>query len=408
MLTRDLLRARRRKDQVQPLYVDLEDAALRELAEQLVAEFVAHRGQARGELEATLATRNGERTDLLLHRGLAKLLFDRSTFVVDARLDPKEVRRALFERAAASHPIAREEGVALHPVSRAKVIAEVAQSLSLSPEEVEHALYADLEEAQLLSEFEPLTGLALLERYNVALAQAVLLRATRVTVAMKPTPAKRVRQLFRFLKFFGLMHQAQGSARAGYTLTLDGPMSLFRLSSKYGLQLAEFLPALLLCPGWTLSAELEWGLERRPARFELSSEAGLVSHYRDTGTYETEEERAFRERWKALGTPWKLERTSSVIDLDGQGVLVPDFTLRHADGREALLEIVGFWRKGYLESRIALLAKHGPPNLILAVSQRLRGSEEDLARAPGELFFFKDVILTREVLERAERLGRRP
>ena len=284
----------------------------------------------------------------------------------------------------------------------------MAQTLGLTPQEIEHGFYADLEQAQLLSEFEPMTGAALLERYNVALAQAVLLRATRLTVALQPTQAKRVRQLFRFLKFFGLMHHAQGSARAGYTLTLDGPMSLFRLSSKYGLQLAEFLPALLLCPGWTLSAELEWGLERWPARFELSSDAGLVSHYRDTGTYETEEERAFRERWKELGTPWKLERTTSVIDLDGKGVLIPDFALRHADGREALLEVIGFWRRSYLEARLDLLAQHGPPNLILAVSQRLRGSEEELARVPGEVFFFKDVILTREVLERAERLGRRP
>ncbi len=408
MLTRDLLRARRRKDQVLPQYVDLADPALGALAAELIELFVSHRERPRGELEEALVARIGERTDFLLHRGLAKLLFDRATFVTDAKLDPREVRKALFLRAAASHPVARQAGVPLHPIHRAAVLAEVAGTMSATPEEIEKAFYADLEEAQVLREFETLTAAELLQRYNVALAQAVLLRATQVMVKLEPTAAKRVRQLFRFIKFFGLMHQAEGTAKKGYTLTLDGPASLFRLSTKYGLQLAEFLPALLLCPGWTLRAELEWGTDRRPAWFGVTAAEGLVSHYRDTGTYETEEERAFRERWATLETPWKLDRASTLIDLDGRGVLVPDFTLRHPDGRVALLEIVGFWRRTYLESRLALLQQHGPAHLILAVSQRLRSSEEDLARVPGEAFFFKDVIPTREILERAERVGRVP
>jgi predicted nuclease of restriction endonuclease-like RecB superfamily len=407
MLTRDLLRARLRNGQIRPQYVD---GAMGELATQLVELFTQHQGRPRAVLDAALAERIGERTDFLLYRGLAKLLFDRSVFIVDAKAEPREVRRRLFERAARGHAAVREgDALALPPergTMRASAIAGVASELSLKPEDIEQALYADLEEAQILSEFEPLSGEELLQRYNVALAQAVLLRATQVEVKLAPTNAKRVRQLFRFIKFFRLMHQVRGTARSGYELTLDGPMSLFQLSSKYGLRLAEFLPALLLCPGWTLTASVQWGPIKQLSKFELSSEAGLVSHYRDTGTYETDEERAFRERWKLLDTPWKLERTSSVIDLDGKGVLVPDFTLRHPDGREALLEIVGFWRRASLDSRLEVLKKHGPPHLILAVSQRLRGSEDDLAQIPGEVFFFKDVILTRDVLERAERLGR--
>ena len=40
---------------------------------------------------------------------------------------------------------------------------------------------------------------------------------------------------------------------------------------------------------------------------------------------------------------------------------------------------------------------------VLAVPWRLRGNDDELADAPGEVLFFKDVIVAKELLERAER-----
>ena len=45
----------------------------------------------------------------------------------------------------------------------------------------------------------------------------------------------------------------------GYTFTIDGPLSLFTATNKYGLQIALFLPALLHCHDFRLDAELRWG-----------------------------------------------------------------------------------------------------------------------------------------------------
>jgi predicted nuclease of restriction endonuclease-like RecB superfamily len=407
MLTSDLLRARMRGDEVRPIYLDPGDRDARALAEALVALFAAYVGRTRGELDDALVELIGEGTDYLLHRGLAKLLSDRATFAVDAPCDPIELRRRVFERAAGCHPVALAPGDRVHTVTRDDVLAAVAGDLGLaSTDVVERALYADLERAHVLRALDPIAPDALLHRYNVALAQAVLLRASALTVTIAPGDPARYRQLFRFIKFYRLMHSVRGDRGAGYAITLDGPASLFQLSSKYGLQMAEFLPALLLCEGWTLRAELLWGKERRPAFFALESGSGLRSHYPDKGVYVTDEERHFVERFAEVKTRWTLEKKPEIIDLGGHGVLIPDFVLRHADdGREALLEIVGFWRKGYLESRLQVLREHGPPNLVLAVSKRLRSSEDELADVPGEMFFFRDVILTREVLERAERVG---
>jgi predicted nuclease of restriction endonuclease-like RecB superfamily len=203
------------------------------------------------------------------------------------------------------------------------------------------------------------------------------------------------------------MHTVVGNRHDGYTLTLDGPLSLFQLSSKYGLQMAEFLPALLLCDGWSLQADLVWSKQKRAVTFRLDPKRGLQSHYPDRGVYVTDEERFFVERFEAAGSPWRLEKRPEIIDLGGRGVLIPDFVIKHRDdAREALLEIVGFWRKGYLESRLELLREHGPGNLLLAVSKRLRGSEEALSEMPGEVLFFRDIVPVKDVLERIERIAK--
>jgi hypothetical protein len=65
-----------------------------------------------------------------------------------------------------------------------------------------------------------------------------------------------------------------GSPAAGYTLQIDGPLSLHTATTKYGLQIALFLPSLLHITRYHLEAELRWGPKRQPARFVLSESNG--------------------------------------------------------------------------------------------------------------------------------------
>lgn len=400
MLTTDLVRARVVKGEVRPSYIDPGDPALIDLAETLVKLFAAHVNKPRGALDDALSELIGEDTDFLLHRGLAKLLEDRSEFGTESPIDPIALRQKVFERTAAVHPVSREPGNPLHPVTRHEVLEQVGREHGLSLEQCEQALYADLAREQLLQKFDPIAPSALLHRYNLSLAQAVLLRASSLEIELSPGDPQRYRQLFRFIKFFRLLYAVRGSGALGYTITLDGPTSLFQLGAKYGLQMAEFLPALLLCDGWKLRAELLWGKERKRLAWTLEAGSGLRTHYADRGVYVTEEEAHFVKRFADTAKGWSLDKRPEIIDLDGRGVLVPDFVVRAEDGREALLEIVGFWRKSYLESRGELLAKHGPKNLVLAVSQRLRASEDTLESMQGAVVFFKDVIPVKEVLAR--------
>src|SRR5262249_42597689 len=136
-----------------------------------------------------------------------------------------------------------------------------------------------------LIRFKDLSAERLLQRYNVALAQAVLLRSTGVHVHVRNEPPQRYRQLFRLIKFHRLVCEIERTAPDCYVLHLDGPLSLFAATQKYGLQLALFLPAVLLCRDFELRAELRWGPQRKPKRFTLTPADGLVSHSTDAGTY---------------------------------------------------------------------------------------------------------------------------
>ena len=416
MLTADLIRARTHQGKIIPRYLKHGDHAARERAEELIQAFKDHVGKTKGELEEVILAAIGDGTDFTLWRGLAKLLFDRTEFSIDSPVPCEDLRRAIFEEEARLHPVVRDnsESLQLHtddgrrPTKRSEVIQTVATSLNMTTEALERAMFADLDDAQLVSKFEALTPDELLARYNVSLVQSILLRAVQMRVEFFPDKPSRLRQIFRFIKFYRLMYQVRPIAGGGYLLILDGPASLFRMSQKYGIQLACFFPGLLLCPRFTMQAEVLWGKEDKPLLLEVSEEAGLRSHYRDDGHYVFDEGKWLEERWAQLKIPWELLREAPPINLEGKSVVVPDYTIRAKDGREAYLEIIGYWRKGYLESRFELLKTSTTTNLILAVSDRLRVSEEDLAQLPARAFLYKGTIIAKDLLAIVETCALQP
>ena len=169
----------------------------------------------------------------------------------------------------------------------------------------------------------------LIDRYNVGLAQAVLLRSVLVKVEVRNERPARYRQLFRRLKFHRLLYRVEGSMRDGYVFHIDGPLSLFSATTKYGLQVALFLPALLHCSDFRLEAELRWGPKREPRSFLLEPRDGLVSHQADTGTYTPVELKAFVERFRQVAPDWEISECTDVIELGREGVWVPDYRLVH-------------------------------------------------------------------------------
>jgi predicted nuclease of restriction endonuclease-like RecB superfamily len=280
---------------------------------------------------------------------------------------------------------------------RAAVFQEAADALGMSAEAVEEGLFADLKSEQRLVGFKDITAERLLHRYNVALAQAVLLRSTRVDVVIRGEPPSRYRQLFRQVKFHRLICHPEPAEPEGCQLHLDGPLSLFTATQKYGLQLALFLPAVLLCREFDLHAELRWGPQRKPKTFTLTPADGLVSHYADSGTYVPPEVAMFVELFRKKVSQWEISEDCGVHRL-GDGFWVPDFRLtERATGRSVLLEVLGFWRRSSLEQHLRRLCQHAREPFLLAISEQLRIDEADLAGMPAGVYRFRQMPLPDEV-----------
>jgi predicted nuclease of restriction endonuclease-like RecB superfamily len=407
MLTTDLVRMRRKGMALEPQFIDPERADLRELTEvlrALVERAVADRS-SRGTLERALDEAIGHHRSRRLMEGLVRLLLDGVTFAVDAPAPPATVRARAFALAAERGPLALP-GDPLGRVTADDVLAEVARELDTTVDAVARSLYADLRDAEVATEAKLPSAAALLARYNMANVQGMLLRATELRVVLARPTVGRVRQLLRWLKFFQLMHRARRDD-GELELIVDGPTSIFGPSTRYGLNLANLLPAIVLQPGpWMLEARIQWDRADLVRTLTLTDASGLQSHLPDTGAWVTPEQRMFEERWAALGdTGWEMTADTTPMALADEGVLLPDFTFRK-DGRVAHLEIVGYWRKGWLAGRLQGLTRHGPGNVVFAISTRLAVDEADLDALPGEVLRFAQVVPAKAVLEAVERIAR--
>ena len=396
MLTSDLLLTRSRGPYIEPRYVNVEAPALIDLAQALINIHAEHQGQTRRELRQALDLLAGDRTDYRIQRGLAKLLGDHyCEFHIDSPQPPEELRYAVFTLARAHHPVVRETSL-IYPVKREDLLEQVALKHQISSEDVLDGLYADLPENHQLATFAAPSPNELLLRYNVALAQAMLYRCEILRLSVYRNLPVRYKQLFKFIKFYRLIHTIEGDVDAGYEIGLDGPVSMFRHSQKYGLQMAIFLPALLLCTRWSMQADIVRKDGRRQ-QFVLDDQSGLVSHYRDQTLYDSLLEETFASRFAKAKTQWQLERESEVVNLK-ETVMIPDFTFRHPDGRTAFLEIMGYWRPEYLRRKLEKLRQAQRKDLLVAVSSNLNVSEDDFTDVPGGVFFFKNKVQPKDVV----------
>lgn len=439
MLTADLARSRETDETITPLFIDPTEERYRETARELIHLFENHLGEPKGELEEAIDELIVADTDYKIVRGMAKLLQDECEFEVAAPADPREIRRLLFEKANDRYPIVRQP--TLGENTRAlEVYSWVADELGLSLEECYTGMYADLDENKRLVRIgqrsieqadddsggstsgmkltdssdedyqrTDLTVDWLLHRYNLALAQAVCYDATRMRIRIWD----HFGTVFSYVKLFGLMHRiypidADGERVAntdqadGYEAVLDGPASLFSQTRKYGIRMANFLPALPLCDRWEMEADIlvdETAGETR--QFTLDHTQGLESHYSAGERFDSDVERTLAEKWDRANTEWELVREDDVFDL-GAEVMIPDFAIEHPDGRRAILEIVGFWTPEYLDAKLEKIRQVDADNFVLAVSERLACSNDEFGSTANRVLWFKTGIHVYDVVELAE------
>lgn len=400
MLPTDLLMHRYSGEEIVPKRLAIDPQAL-ELSAALISLFQQAIGRPRGDLAHQLQELEADSTDYRIKRGLSHLLTSGfCTFEVVSPLDPPMLRQRAFALSAQ-----RAASRQATQTSLTRLADALTQELGreILSEQICTGLYADLPENQILTGFDPPTPEALLHRYNLSQVQGVFYRASQITLNAHRNDPGEYKLLFRYLKLFGLMTYIEGDADHGFTLTIDGPTSLFKPSTRYGLALAKMLPALLHVTRWSLKANLQlrdpYTQASRSGRFSLDSDCGLVSHYPPGKPYDSMIESAFVERWQKTKTEWVLEREVDLIPIPGS-VMIPDFRLVHPNGQTFLLEIVGYWRPEYLKKKFSQVRQAERDDLILAVSERLNLEKAGvkIPETPVPIIWFKDKLLPKSVL----------
>lgn len=313
--------------------------------------------------------------------GVAHVLRRRFKAAVASPIDPAEARRVTFEEAG------RDE-----VFDRATALARAAARLSAAPEDIERSLFADRPHARrITAPATPPTAVEIVEAYNLALVQGLLLVSEEVVVDVR----EHVRAVVRFAKLAGLLCTC-AFVPHGTRLRVSGPLTILRHTTKYGFALALFFPAVLSTVGFALSARCILGGDPTIVRV-LAADRIARTHAlpRDA---DSAVERALARDLRRLGGPWSLAREATAVRA-GDKIIFPDFTLRRDDGASVLVEIVGFYTPEYLRSKIASLRAAGQDRMIVCVDESLACAEGDV---PGRVLRFKRRVDARALVAAAE------
>jgi hypothetical protein len=164
-----------------------------------------------------------------------------------------------------------------------------------------------------------------------------------------------------------------------YNVVVDGPISLFKLTERYGTSLAKLLPAVIEADNWRFKAQIVGGERQAPKLLELELNAKTAKdlfpaqRLEKGAQYDSSVEAAFARSFKALKLGWTLKREPELL-VAGRYVFIPDFSFEK-NNLKAYLEVVGFWTDEYLKKKLKKLQELAVDNLLVAVDLSLNCSQ---------------------------------
>ena len=373
MLTRDLLRYHVQRGNVRPRFIDPEDEALRQLAEKLVVLATTLQGAPRCELVEALNEAGVTLAAPLIARGLIKLVVDRCVFAEPDETAPAR-RLKIFTAAT----------LALRNLASDAPFAEYAAILRQTAGEAD--LYSDLPANRPLLHFKTCTPLQLLQRYNMAQAQGLVLACRKLVVTTRSHDVLRVRRVLRWLKFCRLVADISHTG-ATWQFAITGPAAILILAKKYGLQLANFLPVVAVLDNYTLEAEVIWQREQ-VWHLTLTQDDPLVSPYLARLGYVPKEVEHVAQSF--TDAEWQLDLAVEPRHVGPTGIMLPDFTFKHQTAGPVHVELFHRWHHHSLRQRLCELASRPDPQVVLGVDRALAADTDlqTLLKASPQVLIF--------------------
>jgi predicted nuclease of restriction endonuclease-like RecB superfamily len=395
MLTRNLLRFSVRGDRLEARWLKPTPAVMA-LAEELLAHWRGGLGRMRGELEeAESAILHGAR-QLVLGRGLSKVLTDACDFGDPASAEALRGRALAASFARLTTP----------PDSAEAHRTAVAGELGLAPEALADGLYADLPDRAVLAQVPGWDAAGLIARYNLGLAQGLLLGASELRVHLRDRDRGIQRRLLRALARRRLVAEVASADGGGLYLTVSGPAAVLDQRSAYGMQLALWLPALACAKVWTASAQVVPPRANAAANLGLDAGLGLPGDLALLDWVPPELE-SWMGQIPAKLPGWRLVEAEPMV-LQGGAVILPDLCLDDGKGVVAI-ELFHRWHLAQLRARLDQLRAGALPNLLIGVDRALQRLAEARPLLDDPLiekqgFLFSDLPAPRALNEALRRM----
>ena len=427
MLPSQLLRVKTRKGEIIPLFSCGENRSGHlELARIMINEF--EESAANKEMKKTLNERISllERNfdDYRLVRGLATLLERRCKFITtigqregncESIAYPADIRRLLWEESS-------RRGFGLTQSRRDEILSAISSRTMNSPASIMQSMWSDLNENLILELFDSVSSEELLGWYDLSLLQTLLFTCTRLEFSVKGGASWK--NILRKVKRLGLMYslkeQVTGSESpdAKYLsseksrehlvhanmkdnsvhdsklmCSIDGPVSLFKMTDRYGTSIAKLIPFIISSSWWQLNASIVRKTMSGKKIYEFKASSadfqqlklrepsqnyqGSINSRPSSSYYDSSLEEKFAIRFEHLANRWKIKREPDPLIVGNGVAFIPDF-LFEKYGRKVYLEIVGFWTKEYLEKKfqkISDILRNSNVDLFVAVDKELSCSK---------------------------------
>ncbi len=426
MLSSELLRTKISRGRITPLFctVDFGNSTDYELANKLIVFFTnaQKNRQCKGDLLQKIGTLESE-YDYKLVRGFFALLERRSIFgrlnTSSSNATPMLIRQKLFEESS-------KQGLALSDSQRQDIIQKIAHQMHISSGNTETIMWSDKDENLILTQFDVINPKDLILWYNLSLFQTLLFKCTKLEFYVKD--GLYWKQVLRNVKKYGLMYNLEYHAEDNSNeedsikCVLEGPLSLFKMTDRYGTSMAKLLPSIVGTPTWKINGSIVKRTDdgQKIYSFELSNESTkeflrsvIDSSYQndDDYVYDSSTEAAFAKRFHQHFDQndkfgWKISREPDPLIADGKA-MIPDFLFERF-GRKVYFEIVGFWTREYLERKTAKLkvlfdSNNKNVDLLVAVNSELACSQMETISKDRIFTFHKDVSI-KPILEHLKKI----
>ena len=401
MLPTELLRVRisSKLNQIRPVFYDYENDNEHSLSLKIIKmyEEMAKNQLSKANVDENLTKIEAKYADYKLVRGVCHLLEQRCVYASPSQAFSNGknnnsnyaiyLRKKIFEESSrVGYPVTENE--------RKKILEKVASENSLSIDEVEVAMWNDLDKNKYLKNFDSMSSLQLVAWYNISILECLLLNCAKLEFSVYG--GFNWKRILRKIKQLGLMYylyhesnlepESNNQTKNKDTAlndkydkkvrcTVEGPLSIVRLTDRYGMAMAKLIPLIIFNERWSIDAIIlrksisgikkTYGFhlsnkDKDLPLFDASNirsesesnpELGLSFSKYDVDNFDSSVEKKFMDKFLKFSTGWKLIREPDPLILSGGKAFIPDFVFKKY-GVKVYLEIVGFWTKDYLKRKL--------------------------------------------------------